>query len=855
MVQASGCRGSWGLKPTLSAQLRDAGQDNEHVIWGRNRHDGDRNMMSVKFSKNGICTVALSFFLAACSTPQKAQEEKNLIVSNLVLVNIDFEATQDFGKTVRVKIKVPGAVRLFNAPEDYGGAPIFTKYIENLEAISDLGKTYSAKMQGAKVLVESADSTPYTLQYTYRVPQRISGEVDQSLPNLDEHYGRIDNNTFVLSPEGLGGQPAQLSIRPPRGWRVATGWGEGTEFKIDKLSDLLSGMIALGDYEYSQEKIAGLDVIFAIKGNYPHDKLKEQFAKVLKSQIEIAGPLPTSRFLVVFQPTKNSCCKGTSLTNSLIVNVPADEEVDPFNFRLVGTTSHELFHQWNVKLVYPASEEGVYLFSEGFTNYFAVAALVRSGLIPPESFAWFLWHYRGLLEKNPKYKGTDFAKIQSGYKSGDAELIDLAYTRGPFVAVLLDLALREETSGQQSLTTWFRELTKEFGNRNGYTVADLRNLIAKVTGKPKGRSVKTFDDYFIGSKPIPTGNLLARLGITCKDQSKSCVLHKIQDPETRLNLFSADGHREKQVTSSATRGPGIISLKSDFQQFWSQAKGKNPAEQVMLWNKIIEKPHQEFYDFAVWEKHFRPGWTETKNKTLKSRFNLYPAIYSDVESAFDTFPSVVKTQIDRFQKTVPNSKIDFPIYAIVAPNFDAKSAIVSRDPKSVGLVIAIDSIVLEKANYDVLFPHELFHAYHALRSGFLNDGVMPDTSIAVPLWEEGLATYISGLVNAGVADGDLLLDPELRKVGKTDIKWLATKFLEQVDRKTLDPAPTEDFKSWFSTGKLKLRADLPNRCGYLLGLYVVREVAKNHSLDEMINWRPKDIREHVVAALEKVKNL
>lgn len=461
--------------------------------------------------------------------------------ANNILFVADFESSLVSNNKANVEITVPGTVRTFSAPEDYGGSPVFTKYVESVTAINEAGQPLPAQIQGSKVLIEPNGSEKYTLKYVYRIPQKISGEVDQSLPNLDEHYGRIDNNTFLLTPEGLTSEKATLRIQPPKGWPVATSWGKGTNFEVGKVSELTSGMIVLGDFDYSQENIEGLSVTFAIKGNYPHEVIKNQFAKVLKSQIEIAGPLATNQFLVVFQPTANACCKGTALTNSLNVNIPADEKLEPFNFRAIGTTSHELFHQWNFKSVYPASEDGAYLFSEGFTNYFSVAALVRAGLVPPESFAWFLWHYRNLLEKNPKYRGADFAKIQSGFKTNDSDLVDLAYTRGPFVAVLLDIALREDTSDRESLTTWFRKLVEKYGGKKGYSINDLRDLVIENSGKPKGKAVAAFDDYFVGSKTINNRALFTQLGISCDEKTKKCSLKDIRKRTSRAKLFSADG--------------------------------------------------------------------------------------------------------------------------------------------------------------------------------------------------------------------------------------------------------------------------------------------------------------------------
>ena len=85
---------------------------------------------------------------------------------------------------------------------------------------------------------------------------------------------------------------------------------------------------------------------------------KEEFKKILVSQQEIAGLHPGKHILVVTLPTVIDSAKGTSLTNALAVNVPLKIVLEPFNFQVMGTVSHELFHQWNIHYITPALEVG-----------------------------------------------------------------------------------------------------------------------------------------------------------------------------------------------------------------------------------------------------------------------------------------------------------------------------------------------------------------------------------------------------------------------------------------------------------------------------------------------------------------
>ena len=54
---------------------------------------------------------------------------------------------------------------------------------------------------------------------------------------------------------------------------------------------------------------------------------------------------------------------------------------------------------------------------------------------------------------------------------------------------------------------------------------------------------------------------------------------------------------------------------------------------------------------------------------------------------------------------------------------------------------------------------------------------------------------------------------------------------------------------WFSMGGYQLDKTLPSRCGYRLGLEVVRYLGKSYTLSEMVRWPLEEIHGHVLEAL------
>lgn len=489
------------------------------------------NKVAINLTKY-LASLCLLGFLGCANVPTR--EQSQMITFRL---EVDHESAKH--SQAHIEIHVPASVSTFQTSQNYGGGQSFLKFLSQLQVVDTSGRSLPFKQMENKILI-TGSGNPYVLRYSYNVPQQIAEQVDASLPTLDEKHGRFDGNLTFLTPIGAENLPAHLTVSVPKEWKIATGWGFERDVSVSKVSLLISAQIVFGDYEFSTERLDQIEFHFASRGLLEPAKLKQYFLKLFATQSEIMGPLPFTPFLVVFQPTVKNAAKGSALTNSLVVNIPPGEKLDPFNFAVVGTISHELFHQWDLYNVPPASEDGAYLFTEGFDNYFAVATLVRAGFISEARFARFLWKYRGYLEGNSKYPTADFAAIQAGFNTGDEALTDLAYSKGPFVAILLDMALREDTHNRVSLVSWMREWTTRFAGTKGYTIEDLRRLTMDLSGNATGKASHVFDSAFLGNRRLDLDALFKKLGIVCTN-SGDCSLKDLSPSNARVRsqIFSA----------------------------------------------------------------------------------------------------------------------------------------------------------------------------------------------------------------------------------------------------------------------------------------------------------------------------
>jgi hypothetical protein len=299
--------------------------------------------------------------------------------------------------------------------------------------------------------------------------------------------------------------------------------------------------------------------------------------------------------------------------------------------------------------------------------------------------------------------------------------------------------------------------------------------------------------------------------------------------------------------AQAARAP---SIDQSFSEFWSAAKGKPFLQQEHAWNRDIEASRRDVYDTVVWEKQDDPYWQARRQLWLRARFARYPALSAGIPAEVHALEAAVARQSVRFKALFPDADAHPPVAILLAPNFDAKSGVLGNG-KPV-LAFAADTLLLEHAQLDVVVPHELFHLYHAQHAGIRNDGVMPGVSLTVPLFEEGLATYVSGELSPGHTDGELLLEDELGDLPTSRLRELARRFLADARGKAIDPEHPERFKRWFNAAPKPYQPGLPNRSGYWLGLQVIRYLRRTYTLAQIAGWSPEQADAQVMTALRQL---
>jgi predicted metalloprotease with PDZ domain len=228
--------------------------------------------------------------------------------------------------------------------------------------------------------------------------------------------------------------------------------------------------------------------------------LVDVFRKFTQKQIDDFGSFPASNYHFIFQLLPYKHYHGVEHAYSTVITFGPDcslvekSQID----ELIGVSSHELYHFWNVcrirpkeLLPYDLSKEEYLeagLVMEGVTTYFGDIYLLRSGYFTlneylgnlktqiQKEFDSFGWKSQSIVE-------SSFDLWLDGYKPGIPNKKVSIYNRGALISLCLDLMLLEHGT---SLAIVMRQMWEKFGkNRIGYVLADFEQILLEGTNSEK----------------------------------------------------------------------------------------------------------------------------------------------------------------------------------------------------------------------------------------------------------------------------------------------------------------------------------------------------------------------------------
>ncbi|WP_233201124.1 M61 family metallopeptidase [Chromobacterium alticapitis] len=420
----------------------------------------------------------------------------------------------------------------------------FSKHIVSMTAESG-GKPVSVRQLEKNSWQADPVKGALTLRYqVYAYDLSVRGAY------LDSERGFFNGTSVFLAADGYQDEACAVDIEAPAGksyadWKLATslpatdvkkksGFGR---YQASSYDELIDHPVEMGVFKKVIFKACGVPHEFVVSGRFQCDlkRLADDAKKICEYQIKLFGePAPFERYVFMLFVGKDIYGGLEHRASTALVanrdDLPAAgaAEISDGYLKLLGLISHEYFHSWNVKRMKPAAftpydlnREGhtrlLWAF-EGITSYYDDLTLVRCGLIDEKRYLGLLAEtitgvQRGAGRMKQTLEQSSFEAWTKYYRQDENSPNSIVsyYTKGSLAALALDLLIRRDSKGKQSLDDVMLALWKKW-------LADGKGLQEdeweKIAIETTGLKLKPFFDLALRStQDLPLAELLASQGI------------------------------------------------------------------------------------------------------------------------------------------------------------------------------------------------------------------------------------------------------------------------------------------------------------------------------------------------------
>lgn len=290
-----------------------------------------------------------------------------------------------------------------------------------------------------------------------------------------------------------------------------------------------------------------------------------------------------------------------------------------------------------------------------------------------------------------------------------------------------------------------------------------------------------------------------------------------------------------QATQPAPPRLGYTDLTGIFAEAYDRANAEQ-ARSLDYYNGVFSAVLPGLYNPA------RYGENADRYRQVTAEFLAsYPQQRDAIAEVSRRFAAMFDPAVVDFERQIGPLPLDTPVFLMVSMGeFDGSTRMFGDREH---LLFGADMIArLHKGDARPFVQHELFHIYHNRKLGGCY-------ALYCMLWTEGMATYAALSLNPDATDDELLLTiPEpIRPAVEANRREAVCVTLQQLDSRKLATVG-----AFFASPRLNER--LPQRFGYLIGLWVAQELSKQHSLAEMTDWTSAQVRAKVEQALRSLES-
>lgn len=395
----------------------------------------------------------------------------------------------------------------------------FAKNIKAFTVFDAEGKKCSFhKTHLSQWLIDTSTTDKIKINYKY-----YAAELNAGSTFLDDTQLYVNPVNCFIYTQGEYDKTHEVILNIPDQWNYAGPLAiENNHFRakhFDELAD--SPFICSADLQHESYKVGATTFHIWFNGLVVPDwkRLISDFEAFTSKQIEKFIEFPTNEYHFLFQILPFSTYHGVEHSNCTVITLgPSYAVFEELYKELLGVSSHELYHTWNVKSIRPIemvpydfstenfSELG-YL-SEGVTTYQGDLMLLKSGVFSLNQYLNELntqlqKHFDNFGRFNYSVAESSFDTWLDGYEAGAPGRKVSIYTEGCLLAFVLDINIMKCTDNQKGLDEAMRYLYFNYGRKGiGVTRKDFQDAMENTADGADFNWL--FEQYFHGTKAFET---------------------------------------------------------------------------------------------------------------------------------------------------------------------------------------------------------------------------------------------------------------------------------------------------------------------------------------------------------------
>lgn len=273
----------------------------------------------------------------------------------------------------------------------------------------------------------------------------------------------------------------------------------------------------------------------------------------------------------------------------------------------------------------------------------------------------------------------------------------------------------------------------------------------------------------------------------------------------------------------------VTYLTNDFLNYYALAKDLPDDLKIKHFStEVYDKApliYENIYNDIKWIGKVPDDWVLKYVNEFKSIEKNFKELSGKLNVQFDS-------SLARFQKSFPDFKPDFDVCILHSLGIRAGGPVKIQD-KTV-LMFGVDQMAkyFDFQNFNPFFHHELAHIYHAQHFAPIDNEKYSNNALYNFLWREGLAVYISSVLNPNAREIEVFMVDSLPQKTNNVIQVIARDLVENLystDKKLIE-------KYFWKSSKDTI---IPQTAGYYLGYLLVKEIAKEYSLVELCKLEEK----------------